>query len=398
MVHANFKTVKPSDMVCLALQVTAVSLLSNCMLMAAVRNATLQLLQQQAGQQQLMTDLTQLLASCSLSTAPKVFGLLSNMCNHTGLRAQLAACQPLVQQLLQAAVKATAPLHTAQAGSEYALAVLGCLCNLSLEQGLQQKMAEQDALVAQLLQLVAAGPMRFRCAFTSCSSSSGVDGAGSKQPTAGPKLPPRSKAHSTNGSNADDSAVMSARSAMLLSRVAKQVDGLGQLQQRNALGVFASAIPECLAVMQDRSAAQQQQQSSKVYEAAAEWLSAVVRTLALITAAPGACSSCSADTAAAVMAACCQLLRASTAEDAVKGNAALVVKSFAADSKQQWLPVLAKADAVEALITAARAGKGSPSSKNAGIALALLARAGGSFIERLRELRGLEVLYEYVRP
>lgn len=82
----------------------------------------------------------------------------------------------------------------------------------------------------------------------------------------------------------------------------------------------------------------------------------------------------------------------------MKGNAALVLKSFAADSAQQWHAALAKADAVDALVTAARAGKGSPSSKNAGIALAVLSRAGGVFIERLRELRGLEVLYEYVRP
>jgi hypothetical protein len=82
----------------------------------------------------------------------------------------------------------------------------------------------------------------------------------------------------------------------------------------------------------------------------------------------------------------------------MKGNAALILRAFAADDKQQWHAVLAKEDAVKALVTAARAGKGSPSSRNAGIALAVLARAGHAFIERMRELRGLEVLYEYVRP
>jgi hypothetical protein len=135
-------------------------------------------------------------------------------------------------------------------------------------------------------------------------------------------------------------------------------------------------------------------------ELGAEWLAAVVRTLALVTASsPLHNSCCSSEAATATITACCSLLRDPRADDAVRGNAALVLKSFAADTQEQWHPQMAKADAVAALVAAARAGRGSASSRNAGITLALLARAGGGvFVERLRELRGLEVLYEYVKP
>jgi hypothetical protein len=206
-----------------------------------------------------------------------------------------------------------------------------------------------------------------------------------------------------------EDCILSVRAATVLSRVAKQAAGLQQLQSSDALGVFARAIPECLQAVLSATppqhAAQQQQQhqqpsaeGGEAKKAAVEWLSAAVRSMALMTAAAEATSSCSPATATAVIAACCTILRSPVLEDSMKGNAALILKAFAADDKQQWHAVLAKEDAVEALVTAARAGKGSPSSRNAGIALAVLARAGGAFIERMRQLRGLEVLYEYVRP
>jgi hypothetical protein len=393
-----------------ALQVVAISLLSNCMLVATVRNATLPLLQRDT---QTLADLTALLSCCPPSTAVKVFGLLSNICNHTCLRAQLAACQPLMQQLMQAAAAATAQQGTAQ-GPEFGLAAVGCLCNLSLEQGVQQMLAADGVLMGQLLQRAAAGPAQF---LGGGSGSSSRTRSAGKQLSAGPKLPPRGKA---NGAAQDMAAavdasqpatantcLLSARAATLLSRVARQAGEVQQLQQRGVLSLFAGGVPDCLTALQGKAAVQPQPaqeeqhqgaQAVEVAEAVREWLSAAVRTLALITAAPEACSSCSADTAAAVIAACCKLLQDPNPEDAVKGNAALVLKSFAADGVQGWHAALCKADAVDALVTAARAGKGKPSSKNAGIALAVLARAGDVFVERLRELRGLEVLYEYVRP
>jgi hypothetical protein len=165
-----------------------------------------------------------------------------------------------------------------------------------------------------------------------------------------------------------------------------------QLQQRDALRVLTAGVAECLRVLQGVSA--------QAHTAAREWLAPAVRALALLTAAPGACDSCDTATATSLVDACCRLLRESAGDDAVKGNAALVLKGLAADGQQQrWHASLAKADAVEALVLAARAGgQGAPSSRNAGIALAVLARAGGVFLDRLRDLRGLEVLHAYVQP
>jgi hypothetical protein len=177
------------------------------------------------------------------------------------------------------------------------------------------------------------------------------------------------------------------------------------LQQAGALDILIAPVAEALPALQHTDGlvvkSKQQQEGHpllRASEAATEWLSAAVRTLALITAAVGWSRNCSAGTAAAVISVCCNLLRASAADDAVKGNAALVLKSFAGVDDPAWRAELAKADAVEALVTAARLGRGGPCSKNAGITLAVLSRTGCVFVERLRELRGLEVLYEYVKP
>lgn len=303
-----------------ALQVVAISLLSNCMLVAAVRNATLPLLQQDSYP---LAGLTQLLSSCNPSTSVKVYGNLSNMCNHMGLRAQLAACQPLMQQLLQAAAAATAQQIPAQ-GPKFALAALGCLCNMSLEQGVQQMLAGEGALTGQLLQLAAAGPAQFVRVDSKSSSSTR---SACQQSSAGPKLPLRGKgkgaaqaAAAVEASEAatEDTCLLSARAATLLSRIARQAQGVQQLQQSDVLSLFAGGISDCLTALQETAAAQAQParqteqqgaQTGKAAEAVREWLSAAVRTLALTTAAPEACSSCSTDTAAAaITASCCRTL------------------------------------------------------------------------------------------
>lgn len=347
------------------------SLLSNCMLVPALRSAMLPLLQEEG--RQCLADLAQQLACCPPSLAEKGFGLLSNMCNSAGLRGQLAACQQLMQEVLLAAGDACAE-------PELQLAVLGCMCNLSIEQGVQQLMVEQEDLTVRLLKLAATGPALLKHA----SSSRGA---------AGPKLPPRgSKAQSTP-SCAVEAAALSVRAVTLVSRIARQAGGVQQLQQGDALRVLAAGVAQCLRVQQQQGA------SSQAHTAAKEWLAPAVRALALLTAAPEACGSCSATTAISLVDACSQVLREPAGDDAVKGNAALVLKAFAADGQQRWHAALAKADAVEALFSAARAGgQGSPSSRNAGIALAVLARAGGTFLDRLRDLRGLEVVHAYVQP
>lgn len=398
---------------CLWLQAVSISLLSNCMLVPAARATMLQLLQQQQGEQGLRELAKLLAANRPPGLAVKVCGLLSNMCSHPGLRAGLAACQQLVQQVLRAACS------TAADGEQpgLVLAAMGCLCNLSLEQGVVQLMLAADGgVIARLLQLAAQGPD----SFARFSSSVSADPGSRPASSAGPKLPPRGKAKAAaapeqqlsaaaKAGTAQDACTLAARAATLLSRVAKQAEGVQQLQGQDVTGVLARTTPQCLQTVLAAPAAQGDAGEMLGRQAAAEWLSAAVRTMALVTAAAAGAdgpdsSACSPSAAAAVIEACCSILRSPCLEDAVRGNAALVLKSFAADSRQRWHAALARADAVEALVMAARAGKGSPSCRNAGIALAVLARADGgggggcSFIERMRELRGLEVLYEYVQP
>ena len=60
-------------------------------------------------------------------------------------------------------------------------------------------------------------------------------------------------------------------------------------------------------------------------------------------------------------------------------------------------PDLAKIDAVKALIECAYTRKGSPASRNAGIAAAKLSR-DQACLEQLRACNGLDIIYSYVKP
>lgn len=393
------------------------------MLVATARAALADLLQQAEGA---LDSLAAQLGSCGPGFAVKVLGLLSNMCNHAALRAQLADCKQLMQQVLQSACRAV-HVHPV---TEQAVSALGCLCNLALEQSVQQLLCTRKGFVVQLVRLATAGPDCSAAFKESCSSdantSSSSHGSGGRTTSvAGLQLPPRAKDKHSKGASSlpgaaetaavagaagvplADHSCLSARAASLLSRVAKQAVGVEVLQQQGALGAYADAISALLSrplatsgqtAEQLQQQAQQSKDAAETSQLAAQWLAAAVRTMALLTAVPDLCSSCSTGHAAAAIQSCCQVLRSSECEDAVRGNAALVVKGFAGASDHRWHAQLAEADAVQALIAAARSGRGNPSSRNAGIALALLARCGGVFIERVRELRGLEVLHQYVRP
>jgi len=80
--------------------------------------------------------------------------------------------------------------------------------------------------------------------------------------------------------------------------------------------------------------------------------------------------------------------------DVSLGNAALCI----ADSSTNDLVLskLSEADAVPSLIEVAHKRKG-PCCKNAGIALARMSR-DPKCMERLRELHGIEIIYNYVKP
>jgi hypothetical protein len=61
------------------------------------------------------------------------------------------------------------------------------------------------------------------------------------------------------------------------------------------------------------------------------------------------------------------------------------------------LPTLRRINAVKALIECALRRKGSPASRNAGIAAAKLAQ-DEACLEQLRECNGLDIIYSYVKP
>jgi hypothetical protein len=217
-----------------------------------------------------------------------------------------------------------------------------------------------------------------------------------------------------------------------------------QLQQLQTLpqllecivAVAAAHQQQLLLKQQPHESSQQEQQHQEQEENTSSvlltWLDAAWRTVALLTAQSGACSSCSCsgDVATAAIAACLAVLQhpgssatsathqqqqsmlrptghgnysaaasSSTAiqlSAAVQGNAALVLGHFAGEPC--WHIQLAQVDAVGVLVAVAYAhGRGSAVARNAAIALARMAK-DACLMDRLRELHGVEIIYQYVRP
>ncbi|KAG2500046.1 hypothetical protein HYH03_002326 [Edaphochlamys debaryana] len=83
------------------------------------------------------------------------------------------------------------------------------------------------------------------------------------------------------------------------------------------------------------------------------------------------------------------------AGESVLANAALCLAGLA--RRKEYLPALRQADAVPPLVAVAYEGKGNAASKNAAIALARMA-ADSAMLEKLRELHGIEIIYQYVKP
>eukprot|EP00198_Chlamydomonas_reinhardtii_P013934 XP_001703271.1 TPR domain-containing protein [Chlamydomonas reinhardtii] len=81
--------------------------------------------------------------------------------------------------------------------------------------------------------------------------------------------------------------------------------------------------------------------------------------------------------------------------ESVLGNAVLCLAGVA--RRAELLPALRAADPVPPLIKVAYDGRGNAASKNAAICLARLAK-DTPMLERLRELHGIEIIYQYVQP
>ncbi len=81
--------------------------------------------------------------------------------------------------------------------------------------------------------------------------------------------------------------------------------------------------------------------------------------------------------------------------ESVLANAALCLAGVA--RRKEYLGLLREADPVPLLLGVAYEGRGSTASKNAAIALARLAH-DPKMLEQLRELHGIEIIYQYVKP
>lgn len=176
------------------------------------------------------------------------------------------------------------------------------------------------------------------------------------------------------------------RAAAVVARVARQAEGAAALEELGAADRLVDAL----------AAAQRGAQQPPANGA---WADAAVRALALLAARPGFAAGCppaAAKKAVAVLAAACSGGGdASGPPPLAAGNAALALSSFAAEAATR--PLLLAAGAVDALVAAMRAGRGGAVSRNAAVALAKAAAHAGA-LERLRELRAVEIMYEYVKP
>lgn len=371
------------------LQALAVTLLSNCLLEPAVKEATRQLLAQKP---QLLDQLVNGVdcGSKSVRSAAQeqLFGLLSNLCTHAALRQQLAAHE----RLLRCAVAAAVPIQAKEASGVAALALL---CNLSLETQAQQQLARDSQVMGTLLTWASRAPAAIDTyARTSKSNTVKV----------GPRLPDRKRlgsegkqhSHMQQATTVDMQWLQRQRAACLLSRAVKQPEGIKTLLGNNGLGGLLGCLSDRLQELKQTKQNQNQQlQNADDSDASkAAWTEAVVRIIAVLTAQPGTCSSCGPEQAAAAIKVCLDLLQFPLAGEATKGNSALCLGHFAAESC--WHDQLHQADAVKTLVDIAYAGKGNGSSKNAAIALAKMA-TDERMLERLRVLHGLEIIYQYVR-
>jgi hypothetical protein len=269
----------------------------------------------------------------------------------------------------------------------------------------QQQLAGDEAAMTALLRLA------LHAGSVVSAGSGGTSGSGPAAAAAVaagvPKLPARGSRkagvlapHTDRGDSTASAAdagrclLLAERAAVLLSRAAKQPCGVALLQRKQ--GAAVADLVDVASVVTTAAVTAAADEGRTPAAPLQGWLAAAVRLLALLTADGAVCGTAAPDAAAAAIALCCRLLRAPGVQDAVRGNAALLLGHYADDG--QWEAPLQSADAVGALVAAARAGRGSATSRNAGITLSrLAARGGGAFLERLRELRGLEVVYEYVK-
>ncbi|KAG2442702.1 hypothetical protein HXX76_002785 [Chlamydomonas incerta] len=210
---------------------------------------------------------------------------------------------------------------------------------------------------------------------------------------------------------------LAARAAGVVARAARTAPGAAALLKLGAVaGMMGTAVAALEAVEASSSSSSSNGSDAAERESTLAILDAAVRTVTLLTTPDDAALS-DPLVAAGGVAALLRIIRAASAGgglaaaaaasgdgssrsssgtvESVLGNAVLCLAGVA--RRAELLPALRGADPVPPLIKVAYDGKGNAASKNAAICLARLAR-DTPMLERLRELHGIEIIYQYVQP
>lgn len=333
----------------------ALTFISNCMVDKPAKSALAQAISEEG--QTAPQHIQALLGSSTLLVKAKVLNMLVNASADVGVRSALAASGETLKAMLSALTNSPKGAD-ATLLSELQLAALSTLFNISLDAGACELLVQANKM-PQLLALLG---------------------------------------------NSD--AVMVARAAGLVARLIKCAAGLRQF-------ISTDGVPSMVQLVSAEPSTPPADAPSAAATAAAaaavgagnqplmsaadirvSCIEAAVRALAIATSGSDlapveALEKCKGP------AALLGLLKRPGMTEAVLGNAALCIGNVA--KHNQFLPLLQQLDAVAPLVKVAYDGKGNTASKNAAIAMARLAH-DAAMLERLRELHGIEIIYQYVKP
>jgi hypothetical protein len=246
------------------------------------------------------------------------------------------------------------------------------------------------------------------------ASSSRVEGLGN-----GCQLPPRntallvkeSRSLCSGGQEVD---LLAGKATVVLSRIVKVEAGVQQLldmdadvllvqalqkhiqDKEQAVGGFKEGNKHQGRVHPDGAGMGEERLDGQVLER--EWLDAAVRCVCALL---SRClervekSSSRSNLPKAAAEVLLKVMADPAAGDTVAGNAALGLSYLANCSGLE--DIFRGSQAVHMLVEVMKKGKGDVASRNAAITLAKLAR-DAAMLEQLRELRGLEVMYQYIKP
>ncbi|EFJ51905.1 hypothetical protein VOLCADRAFT_86877 [Volvox carteri f. nagariensis] len=351
-------------------QGVALALLGNCMVDRATKAAMATVWRSDAATASCFLGL---LRSPNAVLVEKVAVLLGNMATDAALRTEiLAANGGVVRQLLELVTHGSsgsrAGAAAAAADQDLQRAAATALFNLTVDEAGQRLVGEDLAGLANLHRLAAV-------------------------PAA-----------------AADRA-LAARAAGVCARAAKTAAGSATLLGLGAVADMAAVVSAALDGLEAAAAA-----DSMDSEALAAHLDAAIRILTILTSPDDAALAAQQLVDAggvAVLLRTVQLASGRATATATAGGKAAAAATFGAVGelvvanaalclaglarRKEYLALLRDADPVPVLVGVAYEGRGNTASKNAAIALARLAHEP-TMLERLRELHGIEIIYQYVKP